>query len=556
VNALLSAHILVVDDDEAARYVKVHTLSRQGYRVSEAALAQTAIELVEAETPDLILLDVRLPDGNGVEVCHRVKAAFPQVTVLQTSSALISAQDRAEALEAGADSYLVEPIEPDELIAVTRALLRMRHAEQSLRQMNENLEARVVERTGELAESQKLLLSEQAGRREAETVLWHAQKLEAVGRLTGGIAHDFNNLLTVISGNLELLQGAITGERERSPKAQLQLIASALRAAEHGAQMTQQLLAFARRGVLQSKNVDLNLVIAGMVDFLRRTLGDAITLEFAENPALWLCHIDPVQFEAAILNLAINARDAMPDGGTLKIQLTNVDTRKAHGDADISPGRYACVCIIDSGIGMTGDVLERAFEPFFTTKNVGEGSGLGLSQVYGFVNQSGGDVKIASAPGAGTTVALYLPRCATGEADERDNASAGNSDLRGTETILVVEDEPLVREVAVEIIEDLGYRVLAASNGAEALAVLNGSERVDLLFSDVLMPGGVSGTMLAAKARQIRGGLKVLLTSGYPARDGARVGPAEFPMIQKPYQRDKLALMLRTVLDLRHASVA
>jgi CheY-like chemotaxis protein len=252
----------------------------------------------------------------------------------------------------------------------------------------------------------------------------------------------------------------------------------------------------------------------------------------------------------------INARDAMPEGGTLKILLTNVDARKSHGDMDISPGRYACVCIIDSGIGMTTDVLERAFEPFFTTKNVGEGSGLGLSQVYGFVNQSGGDVKIASTPGAGTTIALYLPRCDVPTATEGANGIDVDSDLRGTETILVVEDEPLVRDVAVEIIQDLGYKVLAAANGVEALELLRGGERVDLLFSDVLMPGGVSGTALAAKARQIRGGLKVLLTSGYPARDGARVGPAEYPMIQKPYQRDKLALMLRTVLDLRHATVA
>jgi signal transduction histidine kinase len=554
--APISANILVVDDDDAARYVKVHTLSRQGYRVSEAALAQTAIDLVEMETPDLMLLDVRLPDGNGVDVCRRIKAAFPQITVLQTSSALISAQDRAEALEAGADSYLIEPIEPDELVAVIRALLRMRHAEQSLRQMNETLEARVVERTGELAESQQMLLSERAGRREAESVLWHAQKLEAIGRLTGGIAHDFNNLLTVISGNLELLQDSITGERERSRQRQLQLISSALRAAEHGAQMTQQLLAFARRGVLQSKTVDLNAVIAGMADFLRRTLGDAITLEFAQQPKLWLCHIDPVQFEAAILNLAINARDAMPYGGTLKLQLANVDTRKGDGDLDISPGRYARVSMTDNGIGMTKEVFERAFEPFFTTKNVGEGSGLGLSQVYGFVNQSGGDVKIASTPGRGTSVALYLPRCDTAALDEDESVGDASSNLLGTETILVVEDEPLVRDVAVEIIQDLGYKVLAAANGVEALELLHGRERIDLLFSDVLMPGGVSGVALAAKARQIRFGLKVLLTSGYPARDGSRVSPAEFPMIQKPYQRDKLASMLRTMLDLRKATSA
>ena len=551
-NAPLRANILVVDDDDAGRYVKVHTLSREGYRVSEAALAQTAIELVETETPDLVLLDVRLPDGNGVEVCRRVKAAFPQVTVLQTSSALISAQDRAEALEAGADSYLVEPIEPDELVAVIRALLRMRHAEQTLRQMNENLEARVVERTGELAESQRMLLSEQAGRREAESVLWHAQKLEAVGRLTGGIAHDFNNLLTVISGNLELLQGSITSERSRSRNGQLQLISSALRAVEHGAHMTQQLLAFARRGVLQAKTVDLNVVIAGMVDFLRRTLGDAITLKFVEAPGLWLCHIDPVQFEAAILNLAINARDAMPDGGTLRIELANVDVRNGNrDDIDISRGRYACVRVVDNGIGMTDDLVERAFEPFFTTKNVGEGSGLGLSQVYGFVNQSGGDVKITSAPGVGTTIALYLPLSDTLGTEETEYAADLNYNPHGTETILVVEDEALVRDVVVEIIEDLGYKVLATSNGVEALALLRSGEPIDLLFSDVLMRGGMSGVTLAEQARQIRGGLKVLLTSGYPSRDGARVGPAEFPMIRKPYQRDKLALMLRTILDLR-----
>lgn len=553
----VDASILVVDDDDGGRYVKAHTLAREGYRVIEAALAQTAMEAVARETPDLVLLDVRLPDGNGVEICRRVKAAFPQITVLQTSSAQISAQDRAQALEAGADSYLVEPIEPDELVAVVRALLRMRQAEQSLRHLNENLEARVVERTGELAESQRLLRSEQAGRREAESVLWHAQKLEAVGRLTGGIAHDFNNLLTVILGNLELLQGALTGERERSRSGQLQLISSALRAADHGAQMTQQLLAFARRGVLQSKTVDLNVVIGGMVDFLARTLGDSITFEFSQRRGLWLCEIDPVQFEAAILNLAINARDAMPEGGNLRIELSNVDTQKDGRDSNISPSCYTCIAVIDSGAGMSQEVIERAFEPFFTTKNVGEGSGLGLSQVYGFVNQSGGDVRITSTPGRGTTVALYLPRSETSTADETADVPADRLESQGAETILIVEDDDLVRDVAVEIIADLGYKVLAASNGVEALTLLRSPEQIDLLFSDVLMPGGISGVALATEARQIRGGLKVLLTSGYPARDGARpLGPSQFPMIQKPYQRDKLALVLRTVLDLRQTTTA
>ena len=549
------ARILVVDDDDAGRYVKAHTLARQGYLVSEAALAQTAIDLATTEAPDLVLLDVRLPDGNGVEVCRKIKTRFPQVTVLQTSSALISAQDRAQSLEAGADSYLVEPIEPDELVAVVRALLRMRFAEQSLRHMNESLEARVVERTGELAESQRMLVSERAGRREAESVLWHAQKLEAIGRLTGGIAHDFNNLLTVISGNLELLQSALSGERERSRPGQLRLIESALRAADHGAHMTQQLLAFARRGVLQSQIVDLNTVIAGMADFLRRTLGDTVTLEIAQAPDLWPCDIDPVQFEAAILNLAINARDAMPEGGTLKIELSNVDTRKPDGERGVTPGRYARVRILDSGIGMTEDVLERAFEPFFTTKNIGEGSGLGLSQVYGFVNQSGGDVKITSAPGTGTAVSLYLPRCDTTSSQSGHDSALEIATPGGSETILVVEDEELVRDVAVEMIRELGYNVLAASNGAEALALLEGAAPIDLLFSDVLMPGGISGVALATKARQIRSGLKVLLTSGYPAANAGRLETPDFPLIRKPYQRDKLSLMLRAALDLKQAAI-
>ncbi|HTW51177.1 MAG TPA: response regulator [Stellaceae bacterium] len=548
-NAPPETSILIVDDDDGGRYVKAHTLARQGYRVREAALAQTAIELVAKEPPDLVLLDVRLPDGNGVEVCRQIKSGFPQVAILQTSSALITAQDRAQALEAGADSYLVEPIEPDELVAIIRSLLRLRRAEQSLRQMNENLEARVVERTGELAETQRMLVSERAGRREAESVLWHAQKLEAVGRLTGGIAHDFNNLLTVISGNLELLQSAVNGERERSPGAQLSLISSALRAAEHGAHMTQQLLAFARRGVLQSKTVNLNTIIAGMADFMRRTLGETIKLDVIEKSTLWNCHIDPVQLEAAILNLAINARDAMPEGGTLKIALSNVDTRKGGSEEEITPGRYVCIQIADTGAGMTEDVLERAFEPFFTTKSIGEGSGLGLSQVYGFVNQSGGDVKIRSCPGVGTAVSLYLPRCDGETAENAQSAAAANSHPAGSETILVVEDEELVRDVAVEMIRELGYKVLAASDGNEALQVLQGIASIDLLFTDVLMPGGVSGVALARKARQIRQGLKVLLTSGYPATEGSQMGAPGFPMIQKPYQRDKLSLMLRAALD-------
>jgi CheY-like chemotaxis protein len=353
---------------------------------------------------------------------------------------------------------------------------------------------------------------------------------------------------TVITGNLELLQGVLETDPQVPVERQFRLIGAALRAAEHGAKMTQQLLAFARRGVLQSRVIDLNAVIIGMLEFLQRTLGDAITLEFAPAHGLWSCQLDPVQFEAAILNLAINARDAMPEGGRLRIELSNIPRRRgSNGD----PKSFVCVRVVDSGIGMSEAVVERAFEPFFTTKNIGEGSGLGLSQVHGFVSQSGGEVEIDSTPGAGTTVVLYLPRSGAPAGKEGDAAAVDASREGGGETILVVEDEEPVRDIAVEMLEDLGYRVLTAHDGVAALTLLRGRAPVDLLFSDVLMPGGISGVALASRARQLRPGLGVLLTSGYPAEDGATVGRGNFPLLQKPYRRDKLGMMLRAALDVR-----
>jgi signal transduction histidine kinase len=547
VNATPEASILVVDDDDGGRYVKAHTLTRQGYAVSEAALEQIATSV-----PDMVLLDVRLPDGDGVEICRRIKAAHPQITVLQTSSALLSAQDRALALEAGADSYLIEPIEPDELVAVVRALLRMRHAEQALRQMNDELEIKVIERTGELAEAHRRLTSEQAGRREAESILWHTQKLEAIGKLTGGIAHDFNNLLTIVTGNLELLETVLTGERQISLDRPRRLIHSALRAVQHGAQMTQQLLAFARQGMLHEQSIDLNTTIGGMAEFLRRALGDVVSLHFDPTPGLWLSRIDPVQLEAAILNLAINARDAMPEGGNLRIEASNAVVADDEAGIDLPAGSYVRVDVADTGIGMEEDVAKRAFEPFFTTKGIGKGSGLGLSQVYGFVSQSGGAVRIESTPGIGTVVTLYLPRSIFTAAPERTLHLVGHP--RGSETILVVEDDTQVRDVAVEMIEELGYRVVTAANGPEALARLKTGEPVDMLFSDILMPGGMSGVALATEARKLYRGLGVLLTSGYTADARVDIRASGFPLIEKPYRHDKLAQMLRIALDLRRDS--
>ena len=407
----------------------------------------------------------------------------------------------------------------------------MHKAEQELRQLNETLETQIAERAGALGEANRLIEVERANRRRAEEVLWHTQKLKAVGRLTGGVAHDFNNLLTIITGNLDMLQDVIAGTRKLPRERQLSFDA-AQNAVEHGVQLTQQLLAFARRSVLDAEMVDLNAVISDSEDFLRRALNETISLKVAYSPDLWPCFIDRVQFEAAILNLIVNARDAMPRGGELRIETGNVEISDPEGTGggarrELRPGHYVYVRVSDNGVGMTADVVQRAFEPF-TTKEVGQGTGLGLSQVYGFATQSGGDVTIKSAPDAGTTFILYLPRSKAERQDHDLGGQPSAGPCFGNETILVVEDNAELLEIVVTMIRDFGYKVLVAANGVEAIALLNGDTPVDLLFSDVVMPHGINGADLASEARSIDKNLKVLLTSGYPGRHGAEAAPDDF----------------------------
>jgi signal transduction histidine kinase len=547
-----AASILVVDDDDAGRYAKSRILRGAGYAITEAARGHAAIESVMAKPPDLVLLDVRLPDIDGISVCRQIKASFPQIIVLQTSAAFISAAHRAQALEGGADSYLIEPIDPSELVGIVRALLRMRTAEQELRGLNDTLEARVAERTHELAEANRRLAAEQEHHRRTQEVLWHTQKLEAVGQLTGGVAHDFNNLLTVITGNLELIQATIEHGHQLPLERLSKLIGTAQNAAHHGAQITRQLLAFGRRSTLRAETVDLNSFLSASEDFLRRALGEAIELDLAYAPDLWPCWADPVQFEAAILNLVVNARDAMARGGRLRIETDNVEIDRATAEnaGGPVPGSYVRIRVSDNGIGMDAETAMRAFEPFFTTKEVGRGSGLGLSQVYGFINQSGGHVDVDSAPGEGASFSLYLPRSEAGARSYRADAPSVEIPS-GRERILVVEDNDEVLEVAVTIIRDLGYEVLIATDGDEALALLGRDPSIDLLFSDVVMPGGLSGFQLAEMARAVNADLQVLLTSGYPARGGGNASANRFPLIMKPYRREQLARMLRAALDRR-----
>ena len=548
----VALQVLIVDDDAGGRYLKAHILRRNGYDVAEAATGSEAIRHCKVASPGLVLLDVRLPDIHGAEVCRQIKETSFGIAVLQTSAAITSPHDRAMALEAGADGFLVEPIEPEELLATVKSLLRMRGAEQALRRLNETLETVVAERTRELTEANRRLEGEIAERRKAEQVLWHTQKLELVGQLTGGIAHDFNNLLAVIVGSVEIIRSAFEPGTELPRPKILRLLAGCEAATDRATKLTQQLLAFARRAALRLDVVTLDEVIVGYEPFLRRTLGESVSLTLGFEPGLWACRIDPAQFEAAILNLTVNARDAMPSGGELAIRISNVmiETAAAARTAEPTTGDYALVEITDTGLGMDPDVAAHAFEPFFTTKEVGKGTGLGLSQVYGFVKQSGGHITIDTKPGFGTTFRLYLPRCEQAKPIYSNGEKSGaTTPPTGNETVLVVEDSPEVLELAHAAISDLGYHVISASDGPTALDIIEHNPQIDLLFSDVVMPGGMNGFDLISKARAIRSGLKALVASGYanvhrPGSDRPNV-----PLLLKPYRRDDLAKFIRQALD-------
>jgi PAS domain S-box-containing protein len=384
-------------------------------------------------------------------------------------------------------------------------------------------------------------------RERMEEDLRQAQKMEAVGQLTGGIAHDFNNLLTVILGNLEMLEARLGGDdRQRT------LLREAVETARLGAQLTDRLLAFGRRQPLDPRLVDVGRLVADMSVLLQRTLGETVEVRsvIAVDGALTL--VDPAQLQNAILNLALNARDAMPEGGMLTIEVTKteLDADYAQMHSEVRPGRYLVLAVTDTGRGMSAEVRERAFEPFFTTKGVGAGSGLGLSMVYGFVKQSGGQVQLYSEVGHGTTVRLFLPLAGEEAGREEGTAPALGAFRSRGETILVVEDESRVRRVSVARLLDLGYRVLEASDGPAALAMLQRHPEIDLLFTDLVMPGGMTGRELAEEAQRRQDGLKVLFTSGYAQPEMVRRGlPPRGAWLKKPYTAAELAAVLREVLD-------
>ncbi|WP_313344397.1 PAS domain-containing protein [Stenotrophomonas sp.] len=408
-------------------------------------------------------------------------------------------------------------------------------ADARLQELNERLESRVLEEVAE--------------RSRVEDALRQSQKMEAVGQLTGGIAHDFNNMLTTVIGPLDLLETRL-GDSDPRTKRYIQM---ALDGAQRAALLTQRLLAFSRRQPLQPVPVDANRLVAGMSDLLTHSLGGSVRLQTALADGLWWTYADANQLENVILNLAVNSRDAMPGGGRLAVQTTNcqVDPRTADAHPGVPAGQYVLIAVADTGTGMTPDVMAKAFEPFFTTKQVGQGTGLGLSQVYGFVKQSSGHVKLHSEVGKGTTVNLYLPRHTAGldAVGSEDPRTTPASPGQGRERILVVEDEPAVRQFSVDVLTELGYPVLAADGAAAALALLDAHPDVALLFTDVVMPE-VNGRQLADQALQRRPDLKVLFTSGYSrnALESDGVLDPGVQLLAKPFTVEALATRIRGML--------
>ncbi len=432
-------------------------------------------------------------------------------------------------------AFRIEPIERKQVAVLFIDVSQRHRAEKALRELNETLERRVAQEVTE--------------RLKTEEALRQAQKMEAVGQLTGGIAHDFNNMLAVVMGSLELLSRKFAGDDPNAKR----YIDSAKDGAKRAAQLTQRLLAFSRQQPLQPESIDANKLVTGMSDLVRHSLGASIKLETVLSAGLWRTNADPNQLENVILNLAVNSRDAMPDGGRLTIETANchLDERYVADHVGLPVGQYVMIAVSDSGAGMTPEVAGKAFDPFFTTKEVGRGTGLGLSQVYGFVKQTGGHVKIYSEVGQGTAVKIYLPRLIGNTQEEAAAEETRATSFGDTqEVVLVVEDEPGVRQFSVDALKELGYGVLEADGAAAALKLLDANPNIALLFTDVVMPE-VNGRKLADEAVRRRPDLKVLFTTGYTRNAVVHNGvlDAGVHLIGKPFTIDELAARVREVLD-------
>ncbi len=442
-------------------------------------------------------------------------------------------------------TFLERPFHPTTLISVVQTALRGRRRQYDVKQFNEQLESRVQERTAELASTNRQLLAQIDERERIEATLRRMQRLEAVGQLTSGVAHDFNNLLTVVLGNIGFLEKGLA--RAGLDGKLLQRLGYMRSAAERGAKLTDQLLSFSRRKRLEPKAVDLNETVAAMRDLLQSTMGGSIHIDIKLSETLSLALADTTQVELAILNLAINARDAMHIGGSLAVETANVILTSPINPEDPPPGEYVEICVSDTGSGMPPEVLSKAFEPFFTTKEIGKGSGLGLSQVLGFAKQSGGGVRIFSEPGRGTSVHIYLPRAEAVAVSQSPHETSIRIVERRSANILLVDDDSAVREVTAAILRELGYEVMEAGSGGAALDLLDREEKkIDMIIIDLAMPG-MSGADVARLVQAKRPGLPTLFVTGFADR-AALTGVSDAQVVGKPFVNSELAEKVRTTL--------
>jgi DNA-binding response OmpR family regulator len=552
-SALGPKKILAVDDSGTYLNELAAVLRDEGYDVVQARSGEEALELLAVQSVDCILLDLLMPGLSGKETCRRIKAASPlrdipliMLTGLEDRDAML------EGLGAGADDYIQKSSEFDTLKARVRAQIRRKHFEDENRRIRDELlrsEMEIAEARSarEMAETRALhfqelerkneeLQREISERQRAEETLRQVHKLQVVGQLAGGVAHDFNNLLTVVLGNLDRALESAKADKEMT-----HVLTQALRAAERGAKVTKQLLAFSRKQLLHPELIESSARLNDTVALLTQSIGGKVTLEVDIPADLWAVEIDPSQLEFALLNLCVNARDAMPKGGTLRISASNrtIDENR-NGKAD-----YLVIEVADSGTGIPADILPKVFEPYFTTKDVGAGSGLGLSQVHGFAHQSGGFVEIESELGRGTIVTLYL-RAAHSPAAAAAPSARDNNDP--ATIVLVVEDESDVAELAAAVLRGCGFTVKLANRAQVALDFLRGGERVDLIFSDIKMPDGMDGIELAETVRTRFPGIPVLLTTGYADAANNAVSKG-LKIIQKPFRQDELLRSIDSILE-------